>query len=134
MIETALMLPILLMLTFGGIEYGYLFFVKHTLQGAAREGARAAISPNATNADVTRRIAEALEAAGLQASKTTLDPKFTLTLDPANVAAPSGTTLKIDVSSTWGQIGLRVSPPLIRIPATNVIAGAAVMRKEGPVD
>ena len=39
-LEAALVLPILLALSFGMVEYGYYFFVKHTLQGAARDGAR----------------------------------------------------------------------------------------------
>ena len=38
-LDAALVFPILLSLTFGAIEYGYYFFVKNTLQGAAREGA-----------------------------------------------------------------------------------------------
>src|SRR4051812_13398788 len=46
--EMALVLPILLALSFGTVEFGYFFYVKHTLQGAARDGARQAILPSAT--------------------------------------------------------------------------------------
>ena len=63
--EAALVLPILLSLSFGTVEYGYFFYVKHSLQGAAREGARAAIVPTATNADVTTAVNAAMSAAGL---------------------------------------------------------------------
>ena len=47
-LETALVLPILLALSFGLVEFGYFFYVKHNMQGAAREGARVAITPSAT--------------------------------------------------------------------------------------
>ena len=40
-VEMALLLPVLIGLTFGAAEYGYAMYVKHTLQGASREGARA---------------------------------------------------------------------------------------------
>ena len=42
-LDLAFILPILLALTMGAVQYGYALFVKHALQGAAREGARAAI-------------------------------------------------------------------------------------------
>ena len=38
-LDAALVFPILLSLTFGTVEYGHYFYWKHTLQGAAREGA-----------------------------------------------------------------------------------------------
>ena len=39
-LEMALVLPILLMLSFGVVDYGYYFYVKNTVQGAALAGAR----------------------------------------------------------------------------------------------
>ena len=48
-IEVALTLPVVLALSFGCVEFGYFFFVKNSVQGAAREGARTAITPTATN-------------------------------------------------------------------------------------
>ena len=44
LLDAALVLPILLSLMFGTVEYGHFFYWKHTLQGAAREGARTAIT------------------------------------------------------------------------------------------
>src|SRR3954453_338838 len=64
-LDAALVFPILLSLTFGTVEYGYYFYVKHTLQGAAREGARAAITPTAANSDVTSAVTAAMTASGL---------------------------------------------------------------------
>jgi Flp pilus assembly protein TadG len=48
-VEFALVLPLLLLLVLGGIDYGYYFFVSEIAANAAREGARAgAISRSLT--------------------------------------------------------------------------------------
>ena len=48
LIETALVLPVLLGLTLGMIEFGWAMFVSHAVQGAARTGARAGIVAGGT--------------------------------------------------------------------------------------
>jgi Flp pilus assembly protein TadG len=122
-------LPILLSLTFGTVEYGYFFFVKHSLQGAAREGCRVGILPTADNAQVTQAVVGSLNAAGLNASQSSLDAKYTLTLTPNNVSGlSSGTPVTVQVTCTWGAIGVR---PLGLIGANKVVRGITVMRKEG---
>jgi Flp pilus assembly protein TadG len=127
-LDAALVLPILLSLTFGTVEYGYYFFMKHSLEGAAREGARAAIVPSTqTNTPVTQAVANALNAAGLNSSTTTLDNKYTLTISPA-VTSASGSAITVTLSATWGTVGIR---PLGLIGSAKVINGTAVMRKEG---
>jgi Flp pilus assembly protein TadG len=129
LLDAALVLPILLSLTFGTIEYGYFFFVKHSLQGAAREGCRAAIVPTADNTAVTQTIATALKAAGLNSSNTTLDTKFTLTLTPTNVSGlTAGTSVTVQLDATWGTVGVR---PLGLIGTAKIVRGTTVMRKEG---
>jgi Flp pilus assembly protein TadG len=127
-LDAALVLPILLSLTFGTVEYGYFFFVKHSMQGAAREGCRAAIVPTADNTAVTQAIAASLKAAGLNASNTVLDAKYTLTLTPANVSGLSGgTSVTVQLDTTWGQVGVR---PLGLIGSAKIVRGTTVMRKE----
>src|SRR3954454_2133539 len=71
-LDAALVFPILLSLTFGTVEYGHYFYWKHTLQGAAREGARAAITPTAVNGDVTTAVSTAMTAAGIPAANYTV--------------------------------------------------------------
>jgi Flp pilus assembly protein TadG len=121
-LEAALVLPILLYLAFGTVEFGYFFYVKNNVQGAAREGVRASIPPSATNTDVTNAVANQMTAAGLQASG------YTITTTPANVSglAP-GTTVTVVVQCTWGTVGLR---PLQLISTSKIVKGQAVMRKE----
>src|SRR4051812_39614156 len=123
--DAALVFPILLSLTFGTVEYGYYFYVKHTLQGAAREGARAAITPTATNALVTTAVSAAMTAAGLQNSGYTLTPSPS---DVSTVAA--GQPITVSVSCSWGTVGAGFRP-LGLISTTKSVTGVTVMRKEG---
>ena len=121
-LEAALVVPILLYLAFGTVEFGYFYYVKNNVQGAAREGVRAAIPPGATNTDVTTAVSAQMTAAGLQASG------YTVTTNPSNVSglAP-GTSVTVSVQCTWGTVGLR---PLQLISSSKLVKGQAVMRKE----
>lgn len=128
LLDAALVLPILLSLTFGTVEYGYFFFVKHTMQGAAREGCRVGILPTADNTQVRTAIATSLHAAGLNSSQSTLDAKYTLTTTPSNVSGQTaGTSITVQIDCTWSNIGVR---PLGLIGAAKVVRGTTVMRKE----
>ncbi len=55
-VEAALILPVLLLLTFGGIRWGWLYLKAQQITNAARVGVRIAIRPDATDADVTGAI------------------------------------------------------------------------------
>jgi len=123
-LDAALVFPILLSLTFGTVEYGYYFYVKHTLQGAAREGARAAIPSTATNALVTAAVSNAMTAAGLQNSGYSVTPSPS---DVSTVAA--GQPITVTVACTWGTVGSGFRP-LGLIGSTKQVKGITVMRKE----
>ena len=88
------MLPVLFYLVLGAMQFGYYFFVKNTLQGAAREGCRAGIVLNNDNGDVTTSVAQYLKAAGLNSSATTLDTKYTLLIE-----SPQGTSANRQLDS-----------------------------------
>src|SRR3954471_13314492 len=76
-LDLALVMPVLLALTFGAMEYGYALYLKHTLQGAAREGARAAVVSGATAADVQAAVDNAMSAAGFAPAKYIRPPTIT---------------------------------------------------------
>ncbi|MFX4261811.1 TadE/TadG family type IV pilus assembly protein [Pelotomaculum propionicicum] len=57
--EFALVLPLLLILIFGAIEFGRIFHATHVITSAAREGARAAAVGN-TDAQITTKVENAL--------------------------------------------------------------------------
>jgi Flp pilus assembly protein TadG len=132
-LEAALVVPfILLPLAFGTGEYGYYFFLKHTLQGAAREGARAGITPTATNADVTTAVTNYMTVAGLQGSGYTTAIQNTSggTINVSGYAA--GSAIVVKVQCTWGTAGIRVLPTAMGgISSGKVVVGQTVMRKEG---
>src|SRR5688500_7703382 len=71
LLDLAFILPILLGLTFGAVEYGYAVYVKHALQGAAREGARRAIIAGATATQVQAAVDDSLQQAGFPQNKYT---------------------------------------------------------------
>jgi Flp pilus assembly protein TadG len=129
-LEAALVLPILLALSFGMIEYGYFFFLKHTLQGAARDGARIAIVPNGTNAKITSTVAASMQAAGLENSGYQVEIQNGSTSGAINVATVAAQTpIKVVVHCNWSAVssGLR---PMGLIDGAKQVSGTAVMIKE----
>jgi len=121
-LEAALVLPILLALSFGTVEFAHFFYVQHSLKGAAREGARAAIISSATNADVNAAVSSAMSAYGLSGSG------YSVATVPANVgAAPAGANVSVTVQCSWGAVGLR---PLGLISSDKPVRAAVVMRRE----
>lgn len=138
LLETALVLPLLCWLILGGMQFGYYFFIKNTMQGAAREGCRSGIVLDNWNTDVTTAVARYLNSAGLNSSTTTLDPKFTLKIE-----SPLGTTAEVHsltpgsscfvtIQANWGNVGVLMLPPALGgLSNSKVVAGVSVMRKEG---
>jgi Flp pilus assembly protein TadG len=129
LLDMAFVLPILLMLTFGAVEYGYALYIKHSLQSAAREGARAAIVSGATATDVQTAVDSSMQASGFVQAKYTRPP----TIAPAGWAtAAAGTTVTVTVRTTWGTAGVSVLPTILGgIPTSKQLQGATTMRKEG---
>lgn len=125
-LEMTLVLPILLMLSFGIVDYGYFFYLKGTIQGAAQAGARAAIVPGATNTTVSSAISSMMTASSLQNSG------YTVTTSPADITtAASGATLTVTVSCNWGTAGYHSLPSVLGgISSSKSVTGAATMRKE----
>lgn len=127
LIEAAFVFNVLLLLSFCTMEFGYYLYAKHTIQGAAREGARAAAVPGATSSDVVSAIARTLNAAGMNNSTTAIEgAKFTV--DSYDVDVAAGQPVTITVRSTMGKIGPK---PLFFMGSGKEIVGATVMRKEG---
>ena len=129
LLDLTFVLPILLALTFGAVEYGYALYVKHALQGAAREGARTAILAGATASQVQAAVDNAMQVAGFPQAKYTRPA----TISPANWAtSTAGTTVTVEVRATWNLVGVQVLPPILGgIEPTKELKSATSMRKEG---
>lgn len=131
LVELILVLPILLAITFGATDYGYFFYVKNTIQGAALAGGRAAIPVGAANSDVTTAVANMMSASGFTASNYTT----TITDVSGNAlnlsSTGSGVPVKVTVSCSWGTIGLHALPVYLGgIPSTKTVTGVSIMVTE----
>ena len=90
-VEFALVLPILLLLVFGIIEFGHLFFIRQTMINAAREGARTATlaaDDETKETLVIGRVQTVLAVGGLDPANCTI----TYTSEPAPGSAETVTT------------------------------------------
>jgi Flp pilus assembly protein TadG len=80
MVETALVLPIFFMIVLGIVEFGRAMMVAQLLTNGAREGARLAIMPDATNASVETAVLDFVESSvGVPRGNVTV----TITVTPA---------------------------------------------------
>ena len=136
-LEAALIVPMLISLGFGMAEYSYFFFVKHTLEGSAREAARNAIVPSSTYGGAIAAGNNAITAAGISTLLTTIgfqDVTSGVTLNSTNfgTASTAGDAIKCTVTASWSNIGVHVLPQTMGgIPLTKQVIGTCVMRKEG---
>lgn len=89
LIEFALIFPILLLVVAGIVDFGFMFQRYEVVTNAAREGARLAVLPSYTEADVQQRIGNYLTSAGLTAAY----PPPTVT--PSTEILASGETVPV---------------------------------------
>ncbi len=123
-VEMALIAPVLLLLTFGLIEYGWMFLKSQELTNAARRGARVAVRADATTSDVTSAIGDIMMACDLDGSG------YQVTITPSDVAsAATCDVITVQISLPYANISL-TGTPFIPTP-TNVRASTS-MAKEGP--
>ena len=129
LLDMALVMPLLIGLTFGAVEYGYAMYIKHSLQSAAREGARAAIVSGATVSSVQQAVDDSMAAAGFPTDKYTRPVQ----IEPGDWrTAAAGQTIKVTVQTTWGTAGVNALPTYLGgIGPSKTLSGATTMRKEG---
>jgi Flp pilus assembly protein TadG len=146
-LELALTLSILFSICYGLIEYGYYFYVKNNMEGAAREGCRAAIVTGATLAQANSAAENQLQVANLVPNGTTASGSgpctignYTVTYtDSTSGAAITsstlssmtvGDTLTVQITATWGTVGAGFRPMAL-IGSSKQVVTASSMRKEG---
>jgi Flp pilus assembly protein TadG len=123
--------PLLLLLTFGLLEYGWLFMKVEQIENTARQAARVGATANAKTSEVNALVTSMMKDAGMNG-------KYTLTLTPGAIeGSPTGTMkkgdmLKVTISVPYsGNSGVRlIGVPLLPLPAT--IGSSITMTKEGP--
>ncbi|MCA9044732.1 MAG: pilus assembly protein [Planctomycetaceae bacterium] len=92
LVETAVCLPVLLLLTFGAIEASNAIVLKQTLTEISYETARFVTSQGSTKADALQRADEIIAARGLQNVTVDISPDVT-------VNTPPGTPITVTVSA-----------------------------------
>jgi Flp pilus assembly protein TadG len=124
-LETALVLPILLLLSMGMIEFGHFFLVKHNIQAAVRQATRKAITPSVTSSEVEAEVKRVMTQAGIPEAAY----KDHITLVPSDMStATPGSHVSVTVSCLWSDVGLR---PLHLIDGGKSVSAKAEMLKEG---
>jgi Flp pilus assembly protein TadG len=126
LLEGALTMSLIVGLSFGAVEYGFAFYVKHALQLAAYAGARAAIATGSTNTTVNSQVSNSLAAEGFSSAA------FTTTTAPASVSGVNGgTNVTVSVSCTWGAVGVSPLPTSMGgMPSTKQLSCSVVMEHE----
>src|SRR5205085_12320956 len=85
LVEAAIVFPLLLLLTFGLLEYGWLFMKIEQVENTARQAARVGATASAKTSDVTALVTTMMNDAGMAG-------KYTLTITPGAIeGSPTGT-------------------------------------------
>ena len=121
-LEVALILPLVLLLLFGILEYGWMFFQAHQVTDAARYGARIGITADAIELEVSEAIESLLCARGICSGVEVFFPSG----NPEDLE--SGQMLTVTVTVLYGPIGLGM--PLVPVPLN--LRASVSMVKEGP--
>ena len=124
LVEAALVLPILIFITFAVIEYGWIFVKVQQINNAARHGARiGALAYVEANSRVVDEVRSLMLAAGITG--------YSVAFDPSDVSLMSpGDTLTITVSVPYQGADIELlGIPLIPVPAT--LESSVSMAKEG---
>ncbi|HSB20130.1 MAG TPA: TadE/TadG family type IV pilus assembly protein [Anaeromyxobacteraceae bacterium] len=126
-VEFALVLPLLLMLVLGAIDWGWYFFVREVVTNAAREGARAGAVASAADPTQTARdvAANYLTTSGLTRGAAPMASTATATIGGTTV-----TTVNVVVTYPVGSLtGFTLVGHASMVPAQ--VQAQAQMRREG---
>ncbi len=121
-LEFALILPVLLALGLGSVEFSRALSVQQVLTNAAREGAREAILPASTVSEVEDVIAENLKIGRVDATVTDV------TITPASLnGLKSGTKITVDVRVPYSAVSWL---PVPRYLGNAILGSGCTMRHE----
>lgn len=110
LVETALVLPIFMMIMVGIVEFGRAFMVANMLAESARHGARIAIVPGATNTSVESEVKTRVsELAHVRAADVTV--AITIAPDPRN-SNPNGV---LSVSQKRDLVTVAIQVPFSKV-------------------
>lgn len=121
LIETALILPILLLICVGIFEFGRAYQTWEVLTNAAREGARVAILPGTPAGAAEARVREYLQIGGLNA-----DSSVGVSVTAASVSLGGGTTAAGSRVEVTYPFTFMVLHPVAQLVVTGSLTGAPI--------
>lgn len=118
-LEFVFILPLLLVLTLGAVDFGRAFFVRNLLEQSAREGCRLAVVTDPDTALVRMRVQTVCNAAGISARSVVIEGPNAARL----------VTVRVESNFTW------IAPGLLRFVGATienpmVLRGQTTMRFE----
>ena len=120
-VEMAIVLPLLLLLTFAMIEYGWLFSKSQQVTNATRQAAREAALHEATDDEVVQTIIDFMQKSGLG------DSGYTYTIEPGSINNLNrGETVKVEITVPYSSITLTGLP----LPVPETIRASVSMTRE----
>ena len=119
-VEAAIIMNLLLLVVLGVLEYGWMFLVSDEMHNAARQGARLAVLPDATEDQVKSAVETLLTNSRLQGTT------HTVTITPSDpMGVTPGNNVKVEVTLTY--------VPLTHfVPTPPTLRASVIMAKEGP--
>lgn len=121
-VELAVVLPILVLMILGILEFGRMSMVQQTITTAAREGVRGAIVEGSTLSGVRATVNSYLAISGIQGAKVALRPDLSGTV-------LHGQPVSVSVSVPFDNISWLPTSHLVK---GKVLSSTAVMRRETP--
>jgi Flp pilus assembly protein TadG len=118
--EFAVVVPVLILLFFGLLEFGRMMMVEQILTNAAREGCRKAVLPGTTSDDVTTVVNNYLSNSGISGANTP-------TVTPAPDSANAGDAITVTVSINFNNVSWLPVPQWL---GNKTISASVVMAKE----
>ncbi len=133
LVEAAIVLPLLLLVVLGIVDFGRLFQRYEVLTNAAREGARVVVLPGYSATDAQDRVQQYLVAGGLDKTLAKLDPPVATTAVPlSGGACVTVTTVSVTYPHTYSFVGGIVKFFGGTGFGTTQLKATASMRSEGP--
>jgi len=121
-VEFAIILPVIVLLTFGVVEYGWMFLKMQEITNAARQGARVAARADVTMPEITAAVDSAMAISGFETGQ------YTIVFENGNpVTIDPGEIFSISVRVNYPTISLGM--PLIPTPPN--LSATLMMVKEG---
>jgi Flp pilus assembly protein TadG len=123
-VETAIVLSLLVFpITFGMIEYGWMFHNDQQITNAARQAARLAALPDTTTQEVIDTVSSLMSDAGMAGTG------YTVSITPSDITSPeSGDSVTVAIAVPSGPLRLTSFP----LPMPASLGASVTMAKEGP--